>query len=470
MSFTPLCRGLWILGLATITVACSSPPPKSAGPTAEQVELQNVKTSLTMVRHALKEMADDRDRFQDLYLSSDQELVQRKGDVEFLESQARHQIRELSSTEQRTAEFEAEITRLRQERQSVAAELDIARQSETSVNSRVDTLSAERDELKRQLSDLTAENSELDKERLAAVTERDRLAQDLNSVGGQLRNGEESATERFQGQLATIQKLQGELDLLRPLSSEVATLRSALAETEAAKKTETDLRIAAERQSASAGPVDVSFPDVQDYFVTMARRSVANAKEGTFDAENMSLFGLVLVIVCVALVALVALVRGRRTRKRLKVANARATSAERDLHVLQSRAQTAAPARTISAPPEMVRPQYDEPIEVTQQLPSIGDLSSMDMTQPLTLPTASDTAPLPSHVPEPEFPTEDMTQMLTAPSSGMAPLGGATELIEPGVTEDLGDAVRQAKAQSASDGSDDDLLRDLQRVIDSKLS
>ncbi|MCA8962095.1 MAG: hypothetical protein KDC38_16330 [Planctomycetes bacterium] len=453
----------WIALLvpATLCVSCFSSPPKPLGPTAEQIELQNVKTSLEMVRSALAEMADDRDRFQDLYLSSSQELTQSKDDLEFLESQARHQLSLVQNSESRVQELQAQVATLDRELGQAKSSGQEVQSRVSVVEERLTSVETERDELKKQLTDTQTELAESQRSATTLEKQGESLRAKLATIQGENRNDQESAQEALESTSLTVRQLQAELEQLRPMRDEVSRLEHALQETEQAKKEEVERRLEVER--AKSGADTVGFDQVKSYFTALAVRSFEKAKTGEFDQESLTFLGSILSVVVLALFFLVGRWKGRRVRRRARELEARLERAEDEVRSLRTqRSNVPTPRRTISAPPELVR-------SAAMARASSPQFSAPGFDEP--------TAPLPSHVPEPALPPEEMTQMLTPLSeesfrtpSSVPSLGGAFDLSETAVTEDLSEAVRAVRQQKQSAPSDDDLLRDLQQVIDQKLS
>ena len=87
------CRGCaataWVFALALVLVAGCSSPRGGEGEvlTPEQQEIGNLREAVDVLKQALRNMSDERETFQNKYLSANDELRTRAQMVEFLEAE-----------------------------------------------------------------------------------------------------------------------------------------------------------------------------------------------------------------------------------------------------------------------------------------------------------------------------------------------------------------------------------------------
>lgn len=476
-------------GTLALLAGCGSSPALVSGPTPEQIELQNMKTSVEMVRDALEEMADDRDRFQDLYLTSSTELSQRRKDVELLEARHRARLLEERSATTRIAELDRSLERATESNSQYQVVIKNLRESQDRNRERLEASDRERIDFQRQIAELEAQRDRLDTALAKTVEQSDQRQRQVEILESQQEVGMSTVQENLRAREREVAQLRQEVEVLRPLHSEVNRLQGALDSSEKAKNAAVALRHKSESQLGDQARVEAPTPeDLGALSLAFLRQNTDEIKNGKWNQRNSIVLGVAVAIVFGALFVLIALVRGRGWKKKALAAQGSGIHAE-PIAV----ASTSSPAPRFTVPPELARP-----------VPSALPPQEEAMTQiigPGSMPTApTPAAPVPPARPVFEEPQEAMTQIISVPSAAAPsapkppaprPAGleseAATQMVgsaggeaewNSAVTEDLGEFLRQhgvkvdgddsGSAEASRSDTDDDLLEDLRDVIRDK--
>lgn len=469
--FMPL--GVFVGAVVLASLAgCGSTPTQTHGPTAEQIELQNMKTSLEMVRESLEEMADDRDRFQDLYVTSSTELQQRRNDLELLEARHRARLQEERSSSGKIAELERSLQRASESNQQFQGAIRNLRESNDRMRERLDAAAHEREDFQKQIADLEAQRDRLDVALAKTSEKRDQFKRDLEILESQQEVGFSTVRESLANREREVAQLKHEVEVLRPLRADVARLEAELKRAEEAKDTAVALRHRTETQIAERGPQAATSDSRQlgEMAVGLVHKSYDQIRRGEWNAQNIGVLAVLSAGALGGLFIVIALWRGRVWKKRAKRARLGGLSAPRE--AAPAEAQPAAPRFTV--PPELKRPTAAPqgaatPQEEVTQIIS-PSAAKAPAARPARAPEAS-TAPTASAAPTapaapPPLPSEAATQVVGTPARA-AEWNSA-------VTEDLGEFLKQHGVKVSDDAnletsSDDDaLLEDLRDVIRDK--
>lgn len=476
--FMPLGMFIGAVVLASLS-GCGSTPTQPQGPTAEQIELQNMKTSLEMVRESLEEMADDRDRFQDLYVTSSTELQQRRNDLELLEARHRARLQEERSASGKIADLERSLARASESNQQFQSAIRNLRESNDRMKERLDAAAHEREDFQKQIADLEAQRDRLDVALAKTSEKRDQFKRDLELLESQQEVGFTTVRESLANREREVAQLKHEVEVLRPLRADVARLEAELEAAEEAKDTAVALRHRTETRAAERGPQTATSDSRQlgALAVGLVRKSYDQIRRGEWNAQNIGVLSVLAAGVLGGLFILIALWRGRVWKKRAKRARLGGLSAPRE--AAPSDAQPAAPRFTV--PPELKRPSAPAPQEeVTQIISPSAAAKAPAAPRPARAPEApaaarapeapaATSAPTPAPAAPaapPELSSEAATQVVGTPARA-AEWNSA-------VTEDLGEFLKQHGVKVSDDAnldtsSDDDaLLEDLRDVIRDK--
>ncbi|MFN0057482.1 MAG: hypothetical protein ACKVX7_03420 [Planctomycetota bacterium] len=445
------------LGLALfLTSGCGGPKIRDVGPTPEQIEIQNLSTSVGMVRDALGAMAVERDRFQDLYLSANAELGQRKHDTEFLEANVRAQLQEMIKAQRELANANEQAAAA----QAVATQngemLAHMREADDRLKKQMDVVNLERDELQRQLSEVRMESAKIAGEAGGVTAELEQARQRVHALEVAQKESEKSQREALQVRERDLARLRIEVERLGGDTSLSAT---AVAATGPGSDKPDSLATGTVGVVASGPP-----PSLSSYVVDLWDRCVKDVMNGHWTEDAMWLGGALVIVACLTLLTLIAQVRAARLKSKLR----------RLRFGSRGTPETVAPASAAPAAPTM-RPM---PVATMRPMP----LTAAPSPQPAarSAPPALRVAPL--HT-APSM-NEELTQLMPQGDAGSE--AGGDESWSAAVTENLDDVLRQSgmvrvqnrPAASAAQGAarrtseaqdEDALLADLRQVISKKL-
>ncbi len=443
-------------------VGCGTTRSEQPGTASrQQVELQNLNTTLDLVRKSLADMADERDRFQDLYLTATSELAQRRGDVEYLEARYRTELQSRTGARAEVSRLERELDVAKHAREQLQTVVDNLQATKDRERERLASANEGRERLERSLVDLQATRTRLQADLDAALAERDQFRSELDEIARQMASGTASAELTLASQNRELTELRHEVEVLRPLRQQVEDLRERLSDTDQARREEMAIRVDLEKrvQSADRGePVEVSasaLPSAFEYVSRYSNRSISKLRRGEFDRGSITFAVVAGALLCLSMYVVF-------TWFRLRTWRGRAKQMQRELATAQGqRRQSGAPTppgpRQFSVPPELVR----------QRPSSAGSERPAQPAPPAPAPQPAPVAAAPRPAPRPAspaMPSEAATQIV----------GGRPEVEEwnSAVTEDLSDLVRGNMSSSSGRGTseEDQLLEDLRNVINDKFS
>ncbi len=469
------------LALLVLAAGCASSSQDPIGPTTEQIELENARTSLEMVQSALKGMADERDRFQDLYVTAVSELNQRIDDVEFYEAQFRERSQSTQQREDRLAELERELAIAKSQFEQNRALVESLKESNERQRKRLDEAFKERDGLQRQLTESEALREELVAANEKFTQERSELEERLAAANVGINPDSHDAVVTLKNDLKA---LNDELAVLRPLKVEVRDLETKI---KGQKATNTELQDRIDELLRARGQVE-ALPGVEKVgfdLLQYGQRSYNELLQGEFNRDNLIAAGVVLAIAFFFCFVLILMIKVSRSKRRVRQMEAQMAEFESRLKEPQRPPST---AKRFSVPPDLVAKQQQQqtrPQVQTRQQPVAPrpQVATPPSSYPQQVAPQAQPAPPAMRRPAPPVPSQPVEEPTQLMGRGTISASSSSGAWNNAVTEDLDEAISQQRSGQQqpvrptkpatppkSDTDDDDLLRDLRQVIDKKFS
>ncbi|MEE8141906.1 MAG: hypothetical protein V3T77_02285 [Planctomycetota bacterium] len=245
---------------------------------------ENLRTSLKIMRGALREITQDRDQFQQKYVAVLGEVEAQNGDLKSLE--VAYRVNALL------------LERSRKELEEMRGELQVERDRARAFQTRVQRLGDEKATLAGQLKQGAVKRGELQRGRESTTRVRQELRKQLEALEDELQKKSKEYQRTLAAKEGKREVLQGEVERLK---RELVVARTRSAPREAPK--------VAPREAPQA-----ESPDAVQALVAWVKRSTREYARGDWNRDNLILAGMVAAALFLFLVALLS----RRSARRWK--------------------------------------------------------------------------------------------------------------------------------------------------------